>query len=88
MPRSVEGGWEIGGFAYAENPRFTCPRWALALMEAWARLRSARGGGMQGMGSQVLPRGGGYLDQPALAMEAFELFDRWLQEERQGELET
>jgi hypothetical protein len=39
---------------------------------------------MQGSGAQVLPRGGGYCDQPALAMEAFELFDRWLEEGRRG----
>ncbi len=80
MPKSVEGGWEISGFIYPENPRFTCPRWALALVETWARLRAARGGGMGGMGPAVMPTGGGYLDQPALAMEAIALFDHWLSE--------
>jgi len=58
------------------------------LIETWARLRNARGGGMQGLGPQVLPRGGGYLDQPAMAMEAFELFDRWLEEGRSGAREA
>lgn len=80
LPRSVEGGWEIGGHAFAENPRFTCPAWALALVQTWARLRAARGGGMAGLGPMVLPRGGGFADQPALAMEAFALFDLWMNE--------
>jgi hypothetical protein len=30
----------------------------------------------------VLPLAGGYLDQPALAMEAFAMFDQWLAEGR------
>jgi len=80
LPRSVEGGWEIGGFTFAENPRFTTPAWALALVASWARLRSARGGGMNGIGPMVMPLAGGYLDQPALAIEAFALFDQWLGE--------
>lgn len=80
MPRSVEGGWKIGGFTYPENPRFTTPAFALALVQTWARLRAARGGGMAGIGPMPLPRGGGYCDQPALAMEAFALFDHWLAE--------
>lgn len=84
MPRSVEGGWIIGGFAYAENPLFTCPRWARVLVQTWAQLRAARGGGMGGIGPMVMPSGGGYLDQPALAMEAFALFDNWLTEGRDG----
>jgi hypothetical protein len=82
LPRSVEGGWELGGHAFAENPRFTCPAWALALAATWAQLRAARGGGMAGPGAAVFPRAGGYCDQPALAMEAFALFDRWLEEGR------
>ena len=72
----------IGGHAFAENPRFTCPPYALALVALWASLRAARGGGMGGMGPMVMPRAGGYADQPALAMEAFALFDRWLGEGR------
>lgn len=82
MPRSVEGGWKIGEFTFAENPRFTCPGWALALVQCWARLRAARGGGMGGIGPMILPRGGGFVDQPALAMEAFAMFDLWVQEGR------
>lgn len=82
MPRAVEGGWEIGGFAFAENPRFTCPSWALMLVQLWAQLRAARGGGMAGVGAMIMPRGGGYCDQPALAMEAFALFDLWMSEGR------
>lgn len=37
---------------------------------------------MGGIGPMVLPRGGGFMDQPALAIEAFEAFDRWLEEKR------
>jgi hypothetical protein len=80
LPRVVEGGWQIGGFAFAENPRFTCPAFALGLVQTWARLRSARGGGIAGVGAMIMPRAGGYCDQPALAMEAFALFDHWLTE--------
>ena len=70
----------IGGHSFAENPRFTCPRWALALVSLWWQLRAARGGGMAGVGPAIMPRGGGYCDQPALAMEAFALFEMWLTE--------
>ena len=49
-------------------------------MQTWAQLRAARGGGMGGIGPMVMPGAGGYLDQPALAMEAFALFDLWLTE--------
>jgi hypothetical protein len=35
-----------------------------------------------GAGPAILPRSGGLLDQPALAVEAFEMFDRWLEEGR------
>lgn len=80
MPRVVEGGWDIGGFAFAENPRFTCPAYAVQLVLLWAQLRAARGGGMAGIGAMILPRAGGYADQPALAMEAFALFDRLMAE--------
>lgn len=54
----------------------------MALVETWARLRAARGGGMGGIGQMMLPQGGGYCDQPALAIEAFALFDHWLEEGR------
>lgn len=84
-PRTVEGGWEIGGFAFAENPRFTCPRWASALVQTWVRLRAARGSGAAGPGAMVLPVSGGFLEQPALAIEAFEMFDVWLAERRSDE---
>lgn len=72
----------MGGHAWEENPRFACPAWARALAEAWARLRQARGGGLGGIGPMVLPRSGGLMEQPALAIEAFALFDRWLEEGR------
>jgi hypothetical protein len=49
-------------------------------VQTWAQLRSARGGGMAGIGPMIMPRAGGYLDQPALAMEAFALFDYWVTE--------
>lgn len=80
MPKIVEGGWQIGAHTYAENPRYTCPRWALILVSTWWQIRSARGGGMAGIGPAIMPRGGGYCDQPALAMEAFALFENWLGE--------
>jgi hypothetical protein len=38
---------------------------------------------MAGIGPMVLPCGGGLMEQPALALEAFECFDRWLEEKRQ-----
>lgn len=66
--------------AFAENPLFTCPRWARELVQTWAQLRAARGGGMAGIGPMVMPLPGGYCDQPALAVEAFALFDHWLTE--------
>lgn len=84
MPRIVEGGWEIGGHAFAENPRFTCPAHALALVQTWWQLRAARSGGIAGPGAPILPRGGGWCDQPALAMEAFALFDHWMNEGPNG----
>lgn len=87
MPRHVEGGWEIGGFAFPENPLFTTPAFALALVRLWAQLRAARGAGMAGIGAMILPRGGGYCDQPALAMEAFAMFDQWLAEGQRGGVE-
>jgi len=49
-------------------------------VQTWASLRAARGGGIGGVGPMVMPRAGGYCDQPALAMEAFALFDHWLEE--------
>lgn len=82
MPRHVEGGWDIGGFIFSENPAFTTPRWAIMLVHLWAQLRAARGGGMAGPGAMIFPRAGGYLDQPALVMEAIALFDLWLSEGR------
>lgn len=84
LPRRVEGGWIVGGFHHEENPSHTTPRWATGLVEHWARMRALRGVGQMGMpGPALLPRAGGYADQPALAMDAFALFDKWLAE-RQG----
>lgn len=40
---------------------------------------------MGGIGPMVLPCSGGLMEQPALAVEAFESFDRWLEERRQDE---
>lgn len=85
MPRRVEGGWIVGGFHHDENPLHTTPRWATVLVEHWARMRAlARGvggaGPLGGTGTLLLPRAGGYADQPALAMDAFALFDKWLAE--------
>lgn len=85
LPRHVEGGWEIGGFFYDENPMFTAPAWATALVLTWLRLNRDRGVGPMGRGPVILLRGGGYCDQPALAMEAFEMFDKWAQEGRDGD---
>lgn len=85
FPRHVKGGWEIGGFAFAENPRFTVERWASDLVRTWMRLRAARGVGPSGLGPAMMPRSGGLLDQPALMIEAFEMFDLWLEETRRDE---
>lgn len=35
-----------------------------------------------GPGPRVLPFAGGYYDQPAAAMDAFRLFDRWMGQRR------
>jgi len=51
-------------------------------VESWARLRAARGGGMGGVGPMIMPLSGGYCEQPALAIEAFALFDHWTTEGR------
>lgn len=88
LPRRVEGGWIVGGFHHEENPLHTTPRWATGLVEHWARMRALSrgvggGGPMGAAGPPLLPRTGGYAEQPALAMDAFALFDRWLAE-RQG----
>lgn len=72
----------IDGFAYDENPRFTVPEWATRLVRLWERLRALRGAGPMGLGAAVLPYAGGYCDQPALAMDAFVMFDRWLAERK------
>lgn len=84
LPRYVEGGWLIGGFAYAENPRFTVPAWCERLVMTWARMRRLRGGGgALGMpGAAIMPQAGGYADQTGLVMDAFELFDHWAEQRR------
>lgn len=80
LPRHVEGGWIIGGYHFAENPLFTTPGWAVTMVERWAEARRMEG---QLPGSpRILPRGGGYLDQPALLMDAWPMFDRWMLERK------
>lgn len=37
-----------------------------------------------GFGVQLMPMGGGYCQQPALAMDAFEMFDRWFAESKKA----
>lgn len=83
LPRLVEGGWQIGGFSFAENPRFTVPSWCGRLVQAWARIRRIRGGGLM-PGAPILPRGGGYCDQQGLVMDAFEMFDHWADQRGKG----
>ena len=84
LPRFVEGGWIIGGFEYHENPRYTVPGWARRLVHRWAESRRW-GQGLSGQaGAAPLPLAGGYLDQPALVMDAFGMFDRWMNERRDG----
>lgn len=85
LPRHVKGGWEIAGFAFAENPAFTVPSWASALVNTWLTTLAQRGAGPMGRGPMIMLRGGGYLDQPALAMEAFAMFDNWASEARGDE---
>lgn len=80
LPRHIEGGWRLGEFDYDENPLYTVPQWARAMVEAWARIRALRGGGAMGAGAAILPRAGGYGEQPALMMDAFMMFDRWMAE--------
>ena len=77
LPRHVDGGWEIGGFHYAENPRWSTPSWALRLMKHWQRLQRMNMGPLGPTGA-VLPQAGGYYDQTAMVMDAFELFDLWV----------
>lgn len=76
LPRFVEGGWQIGDFTFAENPRFTVPAWCHRLVENWLQITRLRGGGMMPSGP-VLPRAGGYGEQPGLVMDAFAMFDLW-----------
>ena len=83
LPRFVEGGWQIGEWRYAENPRFTVPAWMTRLVERWAELRSMSAGPL-GPGGSVLPFGGGYYDQVAWVIDAFQLFDRWSAERKQA----
>lgn len=83
LPRFVEGGWTIGGFTFAENPRFTVPGWCERLVQAWARVSRLRGGGLV-PGAPILPCGGGFGDQPALVMDAFEMFDHWAEQRKGG----
>lgn len=66
----------MGNFRYAQNPRFTTPPWCERLVQLWARMRRARGGGIM-PGAPLLPQAGGFADQQALMMDAFEMFDRW-----------
>ena len=75
----MKGGWRIGEYHYDENPRFTVPEWALRLVRRWWQMRLLSKGAM-GQGQRVLPRAGGYYDQPAAVMDAFELFDRLAEE--------
>lgn len=77
LPRRVEGGWQIGAFAFAENPRWTVPGWCDRLVRCWAEMRRF-GGGMGG--TPVLPQAGGFVDQQGLAMDAFAMFDHWMGE--------
>jgi hypothetical protein len=81
LPRVVEGGWRIGDYFYAENPRFTVPSWCVRLVHVWARIQRLRGGGLV-PGAAVLPVNGGFGDQPALVMDAFEMFDHWAESRR------
>lgn len=83
LPRFVEGGWAIGGFRFAENPKFTVPPWCERLVRTWARMRRMRGGGMM-PGAPIMPQAGGFCDQSALAMDAFELFDHWAETRKGG----
>lgn len=79
----VKGGWRIGDFDYAENPRFTTPAWATRLVARWWQMRMMAKAPM-GPEGRMLPCAGGYYDQPAAVLDAFALFDR-LAEERQNE---
>jgi len=72
----------VGGFHHEENPLFTTPTWAMALVTCWARLQALRGAGPAGMGPAPFPHAGGYVDQLALAMDAFRMFDAWMEERR------
>lgn len=85
LPRHVKGGWEIAGYTFEENPAFTVPRWATMLVETWLRTLAMRGAGPMGRGPAINLRSGGYLDQPALAMEAFALFDSWVEDSQSDE---
>lgn len=72
----------MGGFHHEENPLFTTPGWARSMVVHWARLQALRGSGLTGVGAAPFPHAGGYVDQIALVMDAFELFGAWMAERR------
>ncbi|HUD30416.1 MAG TPA: hypothetical protein VMQ93_16220 [Novosphingobium sp.] len=87
LPRYAEGGWIIGKHHFTENPRYTVPASLLRLCRRWLEIRTmgaAAGGSMITVaGAPVMPRAGGYMDQTAFVMDAFRLFDGWLQERKE-----
>lgn len=56
----------------------TLPAWALFTVDLWLRCR-ARGGALGG-GTPIMPGPGGYGQQPAALMDAFDLLEMMVSE--------
>lgn len=86
LPRHAEGGWIIGGYAFAENPRYTVPQRLVRLCRHWANMRTMAQGPGSGLmppsAAALLPVSGGYMEQPGFVLDAFQMFDHWLSERR------
>ncbi|MEA3390022.1 MAG: hypothetical protein U9R64_12230 [Pseudomonadota bacterium] len=57
------------------------PRWALFTVDLWARCR-AKGGGLLGGVPPTMPCAGGYGEQPAALMDAFDMLEEMARDAR------
>jgi hypothetical protein len=71
---TVDGGWEIDGRRWPENPLIVLPAWVWPVVDLWLLCRRHAG-----IGGAPLPCPGSVGEQPAALMDAFRLLDRAMQ---------
>ena len=67
----MQGGWELNGRRWAENPRVALPAWVWPVVDLWLTCRQFR----SPFGGQVLPCRGSPGEQPAALLDAFAIMD-------------